>query len=98
MIVTLDMVKAHLGITPDIGSADDDLLTAKMAAAQAHIERGLGFKIEDRFGGEDQEPIPEDLREAVLQLVAWWYDDQEGAKEPPFGVTEIITANRDWSF
>lgn len=97
-IVTLPQIKAQLGITADIGSADDALLTDKIAAAQAHIERGLGFKIADRFGGEDQDPVPPDLAEAVLQLVAWWYDDHSGEKEPPFGVADIIMSHKDWSF
>jgi hypothetical protein len=101
-IVTLDHLKIQLNFTDDIGDADDDLLTAKIEAAQAHIEQMLGYAIADRFGGEELPPVPADLCEAVLQLAAWWYENREtagpGAKEVPFGVSDIVMGRRDWSF
>ncbi|MEQ8292767.1 MAG: head-tail connector protein [Roseovarius sp.] len=42
--------------------------------------------------------------EAVLQLAAWWYEQRETAltgtivAEVPFGVQEIITAYREFTF
>lgn len=99
MIVTLEDFKLHLGIIDD---ADDDMLTDKLASAQSHLERRMGFKIEARYGGTDQEPIPDDLREAVLSLGAHFYENREGtvvgisAQDTPLSVIEIIRAYRDW--
>lgn len=99
MIVTLADAKAHLGITD---AADDNLITDKIAAAQAHLERRLGYRIEDRYGGNDQPGIPGDLCEAVLSLTAHYYENREGTlvgvtgQTTPLSVLEIIRAYRDW--
>ncbi|AQZ50531.1 head-tail connector protein [Martelella mediterranea] len=101
MIVTLDEMKAHLNIT---GDQDDALIGKKIAAAQNHIERLLGFKIEETYGGAEQEDVPESLAEAVMQLAAHWYENREAvivgvtAIPMPLGVREIIREYRDWSF
>ena len=103
-IVTLDQVKEQLAFTDDIGGVDDALLQRKTDAAQNHVERLLGFAIEECFGGEEQDPIPPALVEAVEQLAAWWYEQREAAvvgataAEVPFGVREIIAEYREWSF
>lgn len=103
-ILTLDQLKEHLAFTDDIGDADDALLARLIAAAQNHIERLLGFKIEDCFGGVDQDPIPPALIEAVSLLAAWWFDQREAAitdasaKVVPFSVQEIITEYREFTF
>ena len=101
-IVTLDQLKEQLAFTSDLGTIDDALLDRKLAAAQNHVERLLGFKIEATFGGEGQDPIPPALIEAVSQLAAWWYENREaageGAREMPFGVSEIITEYREFTF
>lgn len=103
-IATLAQLKAQLNFTDDIGEADDALLNAKIEAAQNHIERLLGFRIAERFGGEDQEPVPPALAEAVLQLAAWWYEQREAVNvgnivnQVPFNVTEIVSEYREWSF
>ncbi|MCE6960576.1 head-tail connector protein [Cereibacter sphaeroides] len=97
-VTTLAALKAQLSFTDDLGGADDALLEAKLAAAQNHVERLLGYKIEDQFGNE----VPASLVEAILQLAAWWYENREaasdGAREVPFGVREIIAEYREWSF
>jgi hypothetical protein len=101
-VVTLEDLKAQLNFTDDIGEEDDPLLEGKIAAAQGHIERLLGFRIADRFGGEDQEPVPPSLAEAVLQLAAWWYEQREaaggGMQEVPFGVSELVAEFRGFTF
>lgn len=101
-ILTLDQLKEHLAFTDDIGTADDALLTRLIAAAQNHIERLLGFVIEDTYGGVDQDPIPPSLVEAVSQLAAWWYEIREAAgeghREVPYGVREIVTEYREFTF
>ena len=101
-IVTLDQLKEQLAFTDDIGAVDNALLRRKIDAAQNHVERLLGFKIEATFGGVDQDPVPPALVEAVSQLAAWWYEQREaagdGAREVPFGVREIITEYREFTF
>lgn len=96
-IVTLAEVKAQLNLT---GSDDDTLLGEKIAAAQDHIERLLGFEIETEY----PETVPPSLREAVFQLASWWYEQREAAltgtivSTVPHGVHEIVTEYRKWSF
>ena len=96
-IVQLSVLKAQLNVT---SSDDDGLLEIKLDAAQDHIERLLGFKIDTRFPDE----TPPALKEAVLQLASHWYEQREAAvfgisgQEVPFGVWQIITEFRDWGF
>ncbi|PZU23794.1 MAG: DNA-packaging protein [Shinella sp.] len=104
MIVTVEVLKDQLNITPDLGTDDDALIERKIKAAQGHIERLLGFKIEERYGGTEQEEIPPALVEAVSQLAAHWYENREAtligvsAQELPFGVWPIINEFREYSF
>lgn len=103
-IVTLAEIKEQLSFTDDIGSVDDALLQRKIDAAQNHVERLLGFKIEETFGGAEQDPVPPALVEAVSQLAAWWYEMRETAvagdrvSEVPFGVWEIVNEYRERTF
>ncbi|PRX11236.1 UNVERIFIED_ORG: putative phage protein (predicted DNA packaging) [Martelella mediterranea] len=100
-VVTLDQMKAHLNVTY---GRDDDLISKKIAAAQDHIERLLGYRLEESYGGEGQEPVPPVLAEAVMQLAAHWYENREAvligvtAMPMPLGLREIIREYRDWSF
>lgn len=95
MLITLEQAKPQLGITL---TEDDDLITAKIAAAQGYLENALGYSIEERY----PEAVPDPLIEAALQLVASWFENREaageGLKPIPFGVAEIISGHRDWSF
>ena len=96
-IITLEGMKANLGLTPD-QDEDDVLILGKIEAAQNHIERLLGVRIEERFPAD----IPPALREAVMQLAAWWFENREAAtdltRELPFGVRDIVTEYRGWTF
>ena len=98
-IVTLDDMKEHLALTGD-QQDDDMLIQIKLDAAQSLIERMLGFGLIERYAVAYA--VPPDLREAVMQLAAWWYENREAVMERgtplPFGVAEIVEANRDWSF
>lgn len=97
-VLTLEQVKDQLAFTPDVGAADDALLQGKIAAAQVHVERMLGYAI------EDMDPVPPPLVEAVAQLAAWWYLQREAGAvegrpaEVPFGVREIVAEYREWTF
>lgn len=103
-IVTVAELKEQLNLTADFGTGDDALLGRKIAAAQGHVERLLGFKIEDTYGGEGQEEIPPALAEAVCQLAAHWYEQREAAiagvamMAIPFGVEQIVNEYREWTF
>lgn len=94
-IVTLADAKAHLAVTLD---DDDTLISAKIEAAQTFVESWLGYAIADEF----PEP-PADLKEAVLQLTAHYYENREAsvvgvsAAIVPFGVREILTSRRRWT-
>lgn len=104
MIVTTAELKEQIGWSEDLGTADDALMARKIAGAQDHIERLLGFKIEETYGGTDQEAVPPSLKEAVLQLAAHWYENREAtlvgvsAQEIPFGVWAIVKEYREYSF
>ncbi|WDR07301.1 head-tail connector protein [Devosia rhodophyticola] len=97
-------MKEQLNISDDLGDADDNIIGRKIAAAQNYIERLLGFKIEDTFGGTDQDVVPPALIEAVSQLAADWYENREAtlvgvASQPlPFGVAQIVAEYREYSF
>jgi uncharacterized phage protein (predicted DNA packaging) len=103
MIVTVDQIKEQLNITADLGTDDDALIGRKAAAAQDHIERLLGYKIEETYGGDDQDPIPPALVEAVCQLAGQWYENRELSATGivstiPFGLEEIVRNYRNWTF
>lgn len=95
MIVTLEEMKAHLNITT---SDDDALITDKIKAAQDHIEAILPV------GSLDNLSAQEDIREAVRQLAAHFYENREAtlvgvnAQSLPFGVYQLIAPHRTWEF
>lgn len=100
MIVTVAELKEQLNLTDDLGTGDDALLGRKIAAAQGHLERLLGFSIETTYPDE----IPAPLVEAVCQLAAHWYENREAslvgvtATVIPFGVEQIVNEYREYSF
>lgn len=107
MIVTVPELKEQIGWTDGLGTADDNLMARKIAAAQDHIERLLGFKIEVTYPPVGEPPvstIPPALVEAVSQLAAHWYENREAtlvgvnAQELPFGVWNIVNEYREYSF
>lgn len=102
MIVTHDELMAQVGLTSDAPTEDIFALQQKGLAAQNHVERLLGFKIENEFGGTGQEPVPEALRECVMQLACWWFEHREAVSDRdtrlPYGVDEIVNEYREWTF
>lgn len=93
-IVTLEDVKAHLGVTL---AEDNTLITGKIEAAQAAIEQILGYEIEERF-----DTPPADLKEAVRQLAAHFFENREASVVGvsvgllPLGVKSIVQNRREW--
>lgn len=130
-IVTVQELREQVGLTLDAPDEDQILLQQKGDAAQNHIERMLGFRIEERFGCAPVDPasgithngetvthdgfpvthnavegtnsqIPAALKEAVLQLAAWWFENRDTVTERdrrlPFGVDDIVNEYREWAF
>ncbi|AVA21188.1 head-tail connector protein [Rhizobium sp. NXC24] len=94
-IVTLDDIKEHMRIDFD---DDNELIDGKIDAAQAHLESLLGYAIADQF----QTP-PDDLKEAVRQLVASWYETREatvttGLMDTPLSVWDVVRERRSYAF
>jgi len=97
MITSLDVAKAHLNVT---GTADDALITSKIEAAEEWLDRWLpeGEKLADR------DPVPADLKQAVLMIVGHWYENREAylvgitAEEVPLGIWSIVNQHRAWAF
>lgn len=94
-IVTLAEMKAELGIIDD---TDDALITAKIDAAQSHLEALLGYSIAERHSTA----IPADLIAAVKMLAAGFFENRESAvvgvsaSETPHGVWEIVANRRNY--
>ena len=95
-IATLQELQAQAGLTDDAPGEDLILLQQKGDAAQNHVERLLGY------GFDTLPAAPEALKEAVLQLACWWFENREAAADRerylPFGVTEIVNEYRNWTF
>ena len=104
MVVTVAELKQHLNLSEDLGTDDDALLARILAASQRHIESQLGFKLADRYGATGLEDLPADLPHAVTMLAAHWYENREAslvgisAQALPFGVNDIVSSYREWSF
>ncbi len=94
-IIDLADMKAHLGVLDDV---DNALITGKIEAAQAHLESLLGYAIEDEF-----DTVPADLKDAVRQLAAGWFENREATgatsiMETPMSVWSIVTERRSYAF
>lgn len=105
-IVSLAEIKGQLRIDD---SDNDDVLERKIDAAQSHLERLLGFKLDeetypDNADFDFPESVPAALRECVCQLAAHWYENREAvlidtnAQALPIGVNDVVTEFRNWSW
>ena len=101
-VATLQDLMAQAGLTSDAPGEDLLLLQQKGDAAQAYVERLLGYPIATMFGGPDMPPVPEAIKECVLQLACWWFENREAAADRerhlPFGVKDIVNEYRGWTF
>lgn len=99
MAIDTDTLKLHLNITDD---ADDTVITQYLNAAQTHLERQLGFALDD--ADEFPDGTPADVDQAVLMLAAHWYENREAtlvgvtAQSLPMGVADIVGNYRTYSF
>lgn len=98
-IATVAELKEELAWTGDLGAADDALLGRHLAAAEAMIERQLGFTFAAEY--PDPDPVPAALKQAVLWLAVDYYEGRgrpDGAEALPPHVADMCLAYREWSF
>lgn len=107
-VVSLDDIKIQVRVIENEDWFDDELLQ-KITAAQSHIERLLGFKLDDvtyptTDGVTYPSTVPAALRECVLQLAAHWFEHREAvgigdsAQVMPLGVEDVVREFRNWSW
>ncbi|SOE08493.1 uncharacterized phage protein (predicted DNA packaging) [Hoeflea halophila] len=91
-IVSLSLAKAHLNID---GTADDDLISLYTGAAETWLGNYIGKAL------SVIDPLPDDLKLAVLKLVAFYYEQREAVgfgvamQIAPYGVTSIANSYRE---
>lgn len=90
--VSLDLAKAHMKID---GSAEDELITLYIDAAESWAGNYIGKPL------ADLDPVPADVKLAILKLVAFYYEVRSLATYgisvdmAPQGVTAILDSYRE---
>lgn len=90
--VTLSLAKSHLNIDH---SADDELLQLYLDAADAWFEAQTGRVL------AEMQPVPADIKLAVLKLVAFYYMQREAVsfgdavRLAPYGVQSVANSYRE---
>ncbi|EEC0184046.1 phage gp6-like head-tail connector protein [Salmonella enterica subsp. enterica] len=103
-MLDLNIVKQHLRLEPDI-TDDDELLRLYTRAAVAYVEQWTRRKLymtrEDDGFREDPDSLllTDNVRAALLLLVAFWYENREPAgmgeiSETPFAVEALLQPYR----
>jgi hypothetical protein len=101
-IITLSLFKAHISsdelVDADalgsLASGTDELLQHYVDAAEARTAAMLGKPL------ADFDPLPIDIRQAILQLAAHFYANREAivigssGNELPFGVADLLRPYR----
>jgi ethanolamine utilization microcompartment shell protein EutL len=94
MFITVDEAREHLRI---LTNEDDAYISARIDSAVAHLEQNLGFVIEDEF-----DVVPADIKQAVLALMAHWYENREATGqnifEVPMGVWDVVRERRKYAW
>lgn len=91
-IITVSLAKLHMNV---VGNADDELIQLYADAAETHLGNYIGKII------AELDPVPADLKLAVLRLVAFYYEHREAVsfgdamRLAPYGVISIANAYRD---
>lgn len=90
--VTLSLAKAHLNIDH---SGDDDLLQLYIDAAEDWFQGQTGRVL------AEMQPVPADIRLAILKLVAFYYMQREAisfgdaVRLAPYGVQAVANSYRE---
>jgi uncharacterized phage protein (predicted DNA packaging) len=90
--VSLDLAKAHMKVD---GTAEDELISLYIGAAEAWIGNYIGRPI------ADLDPVPADVKLSILKLVAFYFEVRSLATYgisvdmAPQGVTSILNSYRE---
>jgi hypothetical protein len=98
-VASVDDLREELSFTEDQSDLDVALLTRHLAAAEAMIERSLGFTFAEQYPEPAEVPAP--LKQGVLWLALDYYEGRgnpEKGNALPVHVEQIVTAYREWSF
>lgn len=95
-MTALAALKAHLNLDM---SEDDALLTSKLASAEDLIT----VYINDADVPTTYDTARPMIREAILQLAAYWYGQREvvselSMREVPYGVQTLLAPFQRWEF
>lgn len=91
-IITVSLAKSHMNV---VGNADDELIQLYADAAETYLGNYIGKAL------ADLDPVPADLKLAVLRLVAFYYEHREAVsfgdamRLAPYGVMSIANAYRE---
>ena len=91
-IVPVTLAKAHMNI---VGNDDDELISLYIGAAVTWLGNYIGKQL------STFDVLPDDLKLAVLKLVAFYYENREAVafgvamSIAPFGVTSIADSYRE---
>ncbi|MFF0949383.1 head-tail connector protein [Rhizobium leguminosarum] len=90
--VSLDLAKAHMKVD---GTAEDELISLYLEAAETWCGNYIGKPV------ADLDPIPADVKIAILKLVSFYYEVRSLATYglsvdmAPQGVTSILDSYRE---
>ncbi|MDX0538482.1 phage gp6-like head-tail connector protein [Sinorhizobium medicae] len=90
--VTIELAKAHLKVD---GTAEDELISLYIEAAETWCGNYIGKPI------ADLDPIPADVKFAILKLVSFYYEVRNIAtfglsmQLPPHSVTSVLDSYRE---
>ena len=91
-VVSLDLAKAHMKVD---GTAEDELISLYIDAAETWAGNYIGHPI------ANFEPVPADVKIAVLKLVAFYYEVRSLATYglsidmAPQGVASLLSSYRE---
>jgi uncharacterized phage protein (predicted DNA packaging) len=90
--VTLSLAKSHMNID---GTTDDELIELYIEAAEVWLGNYIGKPL------LDFDPVPADLKLAILKLVSFYYEQREAVafgismQLAPYGVTSVADSYRE---
>lgn len=90
-IITVSLAKAHLRVDDN---SEDELIQLYIDAAEAWFENFTGLKL------ANLNPVPPDIRRAILNLVGFYYSHRESVtfgvavRMVPFDVQHVANTHR----
>ena len=93
--ITLDLAKAHMRIPVFADAERDQLIQLYIDACERWAGNYIGKQL------ADMDPVPSDLQLAILQLIAFRYDQPSAVsfgvsmQLAPYGVTCVLNSYRE---